>query len=248
MHCEPRPSTTKLPASSIRSPPPAPRRRAATAAPRAPARSGPPQRHSSHARRPEQQCACSLLLRWRRVVRTAAVILFLEQYMHVHIFLARVMSGSCSCSFRALCFALRASYFFLLRQEKVTKKKATPGAPPPLCGGSLRCSGRRGGCATRPLSGPQTVLADITPSPLCCSAAHKGTPTPHTLSARAPASPSPREQGEGNERERKRKLGIDLPPPGRRRAAQPSRGEVGEHCLSARRARVAQPPRDGEQR
>ena len=38
------------------------------------------------------------------------------------------------------------AYFFLLRQEKVAKKKATPGAAP---FGFLPLLGKRGGCATR---------------------------------------------------------------------------------------------------
>ena len=47
----------------------------------------------------------------------------------------------------SLCFFTRhpwrASHFLLLAQEKVTKEKGTPGAAPPLRGGSLRAAGFR---------------------------------------------------------------------------------------------------------
>ena len=47
----------------------------------------------------------------------------------------------------SLCFFTRhpwrASHFSLLAQREVTKRKGTPGAAPPLRGGSLRAAGFR---------------------------------------------------------------------------------------------------------
>ena len=66
--------------------------------------------------------------------------------------------------------ALRASYFLLLRQKKVSKEKATPGcavgyadSPAPL--------GTGGGCGTRGCA-PQTVLALFPPAPALLGASH----------------------------------------------------------------------------
>ena len=55
--------------------------------------------------------------------------------------------------------ALMAGGFFLFRQEKVTKKKATPGSAVG-CADFPALLVKPGGCATRPC-GAQTVLADF---------------------------------------------------------------------------------------
>ena len=83
--------------------------------------------------------------------------------------------------FRHLCCSERcaggcpaASHFLLLRQKKVTKEKATLLLRPSLRYGFpalLACPGRLRNSAP---AGPQTVLADIPPARLRCSAQQKG--------------------------------------------------------------------------
>ena len=60
----------------------------------------------------------------------------------------------------------RRAYFFLFRQEKVAKKKATP-AYAVGCADSLALLEVPGGCGTRGCA-PQTVLADC-PRPFCAA-------------------------------------------------------------------------------
>ncbi len=62
------------------------------------------------------------------------------------------------------------AYFFLLRQEKVAKKKATPGYAVG-CADSPALLATGGGCGTRPC-GPQTVLALFPPAAPLLGAAH----------------------------------------------------------------------------
>ncbi len=66
--------------------------------------------------------------------------------------------------------ALRASYFLLLRQKKVSKEKATPGYAVGYAD-SPALLGTGGGCGTRGCA-PQTVLALFPPAPALLGAAH----------------------------------------------------------------------------
>ena len=72
--------------------------------------------------------------------------------------------------------ALTAGDFFLRRQEKVTKKKATPGSAVG-CADFPALLVKPGGCATRAY-GPQTVLADF--PRLACVARRSTGETPNT--------------------------------------------------------------------
>ena len=66
--------------------------------------------------------------------------------------------------------ALRAAYFLLLRQKKVSKEKATPGYAVGVADcPALLATG--GGCGTRPC-GPQTVLALFPPAAALLGASH----------------------------------------------------------------------------
>ena len=63
------------------------------------------------------------------------------------------------------------AYFFLFRQEKIAKKKASPMCRPAVPG-ALRCSAATVGCGTR-AEGPQTVLA-LNPVASCAARRLKG--------------------------------------------------------------------------
>ncbi len=84
------------------------------------------------------------------------------------------------------------AYFFLLRQEKVAKKKATPGYAVG-CADSPALLATGGGCGTR-ACGPQTVLALFPPAAPLLGAAHgdprgKTEPVPDHRHSRAGGSP-----------------------------------------------------------
>ena len=78
--------------------------------------------------------------------------------------------------------ALRASYFLLLRQKKVSKEKATPGSAPG-CARSLALLGRPGGWLNSPAA--QTTPADC-PRPACVAQRLSRGPKNHPCSSGVP--------------------------------------------------------------
>src|SRR6185369_17717622 len=96
---------------------------------------------------------------WRRCRMISGLLRFI---LDGDCFLPLAQAGGSALEARA--------YFFLLRQEKVAKKKATPGFAVG-CADFPALLATGGGCGTRPC-GPQTVLALFPPAAPLLGAAH----------------------------------------------------------------------------
>ena len=133
----------------------------------------------------------------------------------------------------------RRAYFFLFRQEKVAKKKATP-AYAVGCADCLALLEGPGGCGTRGCA-PQTVLADC--------------PRPFSAAQRFRWGPGTASQFAGSTSD----LSVSqltclslsesdaLPSPSASSSSTGGAGEVGLHCLSRRRVHASRPPRRAAQ-
>ena len=135
----------------------------------------------------------------------------------------------------------RRAYFFLFRQEKVAKKKATP-AYAVGCADSLALLEAPGGCGTRlGYAKPQTVLADC--------------PRPFSAAQRFRWGPREASQFSGSEFDLAESQLVCLSvsesdafhSPSASSSSAGGAGEVGLHCLSRRRVHASRPHRRAAQ-
>ena len=133
--------------------------------------------------------------------------------------------------------ALRASYFLLLRQKKVSKEKATPGSVPG-CARFLALLGRPGGCATRLRLRQRQPTAPGAPALLGASQGARKSTRARTVGLHFCAFL----RSTARSQVVVRRLSPDaFPGPMRGAEQRRNAGGSGGHCLSRRRVRQRPP-------